>query len=123
MTDKSATVKKEVSSNPNAVEFERDQYGITSNLKREGLRAAGRVAGDEQKLRTLVKALEVLREHAIARYKAQLTIRKHTSDAAIQRDKAERERNEKDRKRSLAIVEKRAAELRAAAPKSEQESE
>lgn len=119
MTDKSAADKKAVSSNPNAVEFERDQYGITQTLKREGLRAAGRVAGDEQKLRTLVGVLDVLREHAIARYKAQVKIKTEITDAAKQRAKAEKERNEKDRLRKLKQAQEEVNRLEAAAPESE----
>ena len=116
MTEQSATNKKAVSSNPNAVVFGRDEYGITSVVKREGLRAAGRVNGDVDKLKTLVTVLETLKEHAVARYKAQKEIVIADNKAAIHRAKVAAEAAEKDRLKKMKSLEYELNRLNAAAP-------
>ena len=114
---KTATDKKAVPSNPNAVEFARDEYGITQTLKREGLRAAGRVNGDEGKLRTLIHALDTLREHSIARYKAQVQIKKETAKATEHRNKVYAEEAEKQRKKKMQTLETELLRLGSLDPK------
>ena len=102
MSDKTATDKQEVSGNPNAVVFPGDKYGITGVIRREGLRAAGRVNGDEAKLRTLVGTLDTLRAHTIARYKKQLQMVKVQSEAKKAREQDHANREAKFRKDKIA---------------------
>lgn len=108
---------KDVSSNPNAVEFERDKYGVTQQLKSVGLRTAGRVNGDKDKLITLCGVLDTLKAHAIARYKAQLAIKTEVTASSVARLAAAAKESELMRVKSLKIAQERVATLEAAAPK------
>lgn len=78
-----------VSANPAAVEFPRDQYGFTSDLRAIGLSAAGRVLLSQDKLDVYLETLEILAKHGVARFE------KNT--AAAKAEAAERVRAEQDR--------------------------
>lgn len=56
-----------VSSNPALVEFPRDQWGFTTELRKYGLRVAGAIRGDEAKFQLFLETLTVLAKHAQAR--------------------------------------------------------
>lgn len=56
-----------VSANPTKVEFPRDQWGMTTDLRKYGLLAAGRVRGDQAKLDLFLATLRLLAQHAMAR--------------------------------------------------------
>lgn len=56
-----------VSGNPAFVEFPRDEWGFTSELRAVGLRAASAVNGNADKHALLVATLRVLAQHAQAR--------------------------------------------------------
>lgn len=114
-----AKEKVEVSSNPVTLVYPADQYQLTQKVKSEVVRAAGRVNGDEGKLRCLVATLDVLRAHAIARYKAQVVIRTDQTEATKTRIAVEKARNEKDRLRKIRLAKEDLERLEAAAPKSE----
>ena len=119
MTDKSTTVsadKPKVPSNPNAVEWPSDPMGITSMFKKEGVRASGRVNGHKDKLKLFLSTLDVLREHAIERYKAQVEINNETSKAAIDRSAEEARRAEAGRLQALEKAKQEVERLEAAAP-------
>lgn len=119
MTDKSTTVsadKPKVPSNPNAVEWPSDPMGITSMFKKEGVRASGRVNGHKDKLKLFLATLDVLREHAIERYKAQVEINNETSKAAIDRSAEEARRAEAGRLQALEKAKQEVERLEAAAP-------
>lgn len=60
--------KSAVSANQAMVEFPRDQWGITSELRKAGLRAASSIRGDEEKMKTFLATLRVLGAHAAARF-------------------------------------------------------
>ena len=124
MADKSTTVveaKTKVPSNPNAVEWPSDPMGIVSMFKKEGVRAAGRVNGHKDKLALLIATINVLRDHAIARYKAQVKINEEVSQAAIDRSAAEARRAEKTRLAALKKAQQEVERLEAAAPQSEEQ--
>lgn len=124
MANKSTTVvedKVKVPSNPNAVEWPSDPMGITSMFKKEGVRASGRVNGHKDKLRLFLATLDVLREHAIERYKAQVEINAEVSKAGIDRAEEEARRAEKNRLQALERAKQEVDRLEAAAPKKEAE--
>ena len=59
--------KREVSGavvNPRAIEFPFDKHGFTTVLRKEGVRAIGRIKGDADKFDVLIHTLKVLGEHA-----------------------------------------------------------
>lgn len=56
-----------VSANPAQVEFPRDEWGFTTNLRKYGLQVAGAIRGDEQKLTLYIQTLGILAQHAQAR--------------------------------------------------------
>lgn len=71
MSDKPKAAKAEnaVSHNAAFVEFPRDKWGMTSELRKAGLRAAGSVRGNKEKYDLFVSTLRVLAQHAAARIK------------------------------------------------------
>jgi hypothetical protein len=50
------------------VEFPRDEWGFTSELRAAGLRAASAVRGNDAKQALFVATLRVLAQHAAARF-------------------------------------------------------
>lgn len=56
-----------VSANPALVEFPRDQWGFTTQLRKQGLLVAGAIRGDEAKLQLYIQTLGILAQHAQAR--------------------------------------------------------
>ena len=58
-----------VSTNPALVEFPRDEWGFTSDLRKAGLQAASSVRGNPEKQALFVATLRVLAQHAAARLK------------------------------------------------------
>lgn len=61
------TVPKLSMANPATLPFPLDEGGFTSLLRREGVRAAGRIRMSEDKLKVYLKTLQILGQHAIAR--------------------------------------------------------
>lgn len=118
MTDKSTTVK-EVPANPNAIEWPSDPMGITSMFKKEAVRATGRVNGQKDKLKLLIATIDVVREHAIARYKSQVEINAQQSKAGVDRAAEEARRAEKTRLDAVKKAEQELERLNAAAPAEE----
>lgn len=95
MADKA---KKTVSANPLQVEFPRDEYQITQALKAEGKRAAGRVGTKKDKLKVLVDTLDILKAHAVERYKKAVEMEASAVESAKQRAAREAEAAEKAQK-------------------------
>lgn len=56
-----------VSANPAQVEFPRDTWGFTTQLRKYGLLVAGAIRGDEEKLTLYIQTLAILAQHAQAR--------------------------------------------------------
>jgi hypothetical protein len=56
-----------ISANPALVEFPRDQWGMTSELRKAGIRAASAVRGNPEKQALLIATLRVIAQHAAAR--------------------------------------------------------
>lgn len=71
----------EVSSNPALVEFPRDEWGFTSDLRKAGLAAASAIYGNPEKQALFIATLRVLAQHAGARV---------NSDAAALKAEGER---------------------------------
>lgn len=62
-----ATTDTAVSTNAALVEFPRDQWGMTSELRKAGLRACSSVRGNEEKHKLLLQTLRVIAQHSAAR--------------------------------------------------------
>lgn len=65
-----ATEKKAapaVPANPALVEFPRDEWGFTTELRKAGLQAAQSIRGNDEKHRLFIDTIKVLAQHAIAR--------------------------------------------------------
>lgn len=73
MATKQTTVKKDKTPTPKAVvnprdiEWPLDQYGFTTLLRKEGVRAVGRLKGDSKKLEVFMTTLRALAAHAEAK--------------------------------------------------------
>lgn len=65
----------DVSSNPAQVEFPRDTWGFTTNIRKYGLLAAGAVRGDDEKLELFITTLGILAQHAKARLESDKAIK------------------------------------------------
>ena len=57
--------------NPSKLPWPQDRVGMTSQLKREGCRAIGRMGGDPGNLDTVMSVLRVLANHAKAKLEEQ----------------------------------------------------
>lgn len=75
-----------VATNPALVEFPRDQWGMTSELRKAGLRAASSVRGNPEKQALLLQTLRVIAQHSQARLQSD-------ADALIARGEKIAERN------------------------------
>ncbi|QWY83443.1 hypothetical protein [Rhizobium phage RHph_X3_9] len=73
-----------VSSNPAQVEFPRDEWGFTSNLRKYGLLVAGAIRGDDAKLALYIQTLGILAQHAQARLPADKIERERRLEALAQ---------------------------------------
>lgn len=62
-----AAASNDVHSNPALVEFPRDEWGMTAELRKAGLRAASSVRGNEEKHRLLLQTLRIIAQHSAAR--------------------------------------------------------
>lgn len=102
--------KPEVSANPTAVEWPRDEFHLTQGIKAAGLRAAGGVRGNKVKLRVLIAVLRVLEAHAIARYNKHVADEDNTAKDYADRVKREQALNAK---RHASLVKLKEAELAA----------
>lgn len=56
-----------VPANPALVEFPRDPWGFTSELRKVGLRAASSIRGNDEKHKLFLDTIRVLAQHALAR--------------------------------------------------------
>jgi hypothetical protein len=66
-----ATEKKAaptVSANPALVEFPRDEWGFTTELRKAGIQAAQRIRGNEEKHKLYIETIKILVQHALARF-------------------------------------------------------
>ena len=61
--------------NPSKLPWPQDRVGMTSQLKREGCRAIGRMGGDPTNFDTVMSVLRVLARHAQAKLEEQRTSR------------------------------------------------
>lgn len=73
-----------VSKNPAQVEFPRDEWGMTSELRKVGLRTAAGIRGNDAKLQLFLQTLAILGRHAQARI--------NDDKAELERRLAEREK-------------------------------
>lgn len=71
-----------VSPNPALVEFPRDEWGFTSELRKVGLRSAAAIRGDEAKLTLYIQTLATLAQHAQARIAGDVLEREERRAAA-----------------------------------------
>jgi hypothetical protein len=80
---------RKVGTNSNKLPFTQDRSGARQELRRGGVRAIGRIMGDEARLADLLTDLEVLAEYATARYAEQINERLLKQKAARARVAAE----------------------------------
>jgi hypothetical protein len=108
-------------SNPTFIEWPFDQHGTTTLLRKEGVRAIGRVAGDPAKADVVMATLQCLAQHLKARLPdQQAAILQQAAafaaheDAAQALSLADARRNAERVKGALAVAEARVAELEGA---------
>ena len=63
-----SATQKEVTANPAKVEFPRDIWGATTELRKAGLKCAGKINHDPNKLTVYLQTLAILAGHAQARH-------------------------------------------------------
>lgn len=100
--------------NPRAIEWPYDQHGFTTLLRKEGVRAVGRIKGDKAKLDVLIQTLKVLGEHARAKIADQMKDAAQTAAARQNREAAEYARSLADQKAEVARLKRLLASAEAA---------
>jgi hypothetical protein len=105
-------------SNPTFIDWPHDPFGFTSMLRKEGVRAIGRVSGNQEKAEILLGTLQCLAQHLKARLPDQQSAIEQRLAAAGNREAAERHlsladarRNVERIKGALAYAETQAAAL------------
>lgn len=97
-------VNKEVNmANGAAVPWPQDEYGVSTVLRKEIVRAAGRVNGDKAKAAVIVKHLELGIEHVKARFAEQKAANASVSPA--RKARLDREKEIAARKHANAVKE------------------
>jgi hypothetical protein len=84
-----ATEKKAASAvpaNPALVEFPRDEWGFTTELRKVGLQAAQRVRGNDEKHKLFIDTIKILAQHAIARLEGDAAALVAEIEAIAERD-------------------------------------
>ena len=90
-TKEPTTVERKINgktTNARMIEFPYDQHGFTTLLRKEGVRAAGRITGDPEKLDVFLQTLRVLGEHAKTKIEDQKREAAMAAAAAENREKA-----------------------------------
>jgi hypothetical protein len=115
MTEKSTTIK--VGTNALRLPFCSDKHGITSMMKKEGVRTIGRINGSDDKLNVVLHTLKVLAAYAKEKH-AQQQEQHRTRLAAEAKvyEKAEADA-EKIRQASIKTVKAQLEYLEGKAPK------
>lgn len=80
----------DVSKNPALIEFPRDQWGMTTAMRRHSLQAAGSIRGDRDKLEVFLGTLQVLAKHVQARLADDMAAREARSREVADQYKNER---------------------------------
>ena len=80
-----------VSSNPSLVEFPQDVWGFTSKLRKVGLSTAGSIRGNEAKLKQFMQTLQIIAEHAKARFPVDKATLERNLEENAKRDAANRQ--------------------------------
>lgn len=100
MAEKSTTIK--VGTNPLNLEWPQDQYGITSMLKKEGVRAVGRLNGDDTKLDVFLGTVRLLVQYAKEKHAEQTRVNAARATEVADYQRVDRERAEAMRQSSIA---------------------
>lgn len=88
--------------NPRSIEWPHDEYGFTTLLRKEGVRAVGRIKGDPAKLEVLLLSLRTIGEHAKAKITDQQKDADQTAAAVANREAAHYARSLSDQKAEVA---------------------
>lgn len=91
-------------SNPGLIEWPFDQYGFTTVLRKEGVRAIGRVNGNPEKAEVLLGTLQVLAQHLKARVPDQQAAIEQVVAAAENRAAAEQHLTLADARRKVERI-------------------
>lgn len=101
-----------VSANPTKVEFPRDQFQSTQEVRGAGLRAAGRVGMSKEKLDVLLATYKVLAAHAVARFEQAGEMHAETIAAAKARAAKDAQLEEDRKVKAVEQLEKQLAEAK-----------
>lgn len=105
MAKEPTTVAREVTgkvTNPVNIQWPHDPHGFTTMLRKEGVRAVGRIFGDAEKLAIFISTLKVLGDHAKTKLEDQRITVKRSEAAVANRRAAEYERSEADKRAEVA---------------------
>lgn len=99
--------------NPRSIEWPADTFGFTTCLKKEGVRAVGRIKGDKEKLEVLNGVLRCIAQHAAAKIEDQVKDAEQMQAAAKNRADAAYVRSIQDQEREVARLEALTASAKA----------
>ena len=100
--------------NPREVVFPFDEFGFTTMLRKEGVRAIGRIKGDKRKLEVFLQTLRVLGEHSKMKIEDQHRALAQADAAAKNREAAQFERSLADQKAEVSRLKRMLASAEAA---------
>lgn len=72
----------QVSTNPALLQFPQDKWGYTSKMRKELLAAASTIKGQPDKLALFLATLDIIREHATARFEIDVQTRHRVGEDA-----------------------------------------
>ena len=98
--------------NPRDIEWPHDEYGFTTMVRKEGVRAVGRIKADPAKLAVFLDTLRTLAQHAQVKVEDQKVQVEADRAAAAARIAVELERAARDAEREADRLERMAAEAR-----------
>lgn len=91
-------------SNPTFIDWPHDPFGFTSMLRKEGVRAIGRVSGNPEKAEIVLGTLQCLAQHLKARVPDQVAAIEKRLAAAANREAAEKHLSLADAKRRVEKI-------------------
>lgn len=97
--------------NPRKVVFPVDKHGVTQLMKKESVRAIGRMKGEPEKFKTVMHTLAVLQQHAKAQFKAQQEQNKVRMETAQENERRRKEFELEEEKAALVRKEAEAASI------------
>lgn len=90
--NKPVTKQKEraVTSNGSLIRFPSDRFGVTKDIKKAGLHAASRIAGNAEKKELVLAVIDIMVEHINLKFAADVAYRKKLDERKAAKDEKDK---------------------------------